>query len=380
MTASDVEVLGGVAQTDPVAWNRLAGDNPFLRHEFLAGLERHGCVGERFGWLPRPLIARDAGGRLAGAVALYLKHNTYGEFVFDWAWADAYARAGKAYYPKLVAALPYTPATGPRLLVAPDVDRERVAAALLEGAIDYAREAGVSSLHWLFPSPRDLVRLRRSGLLLRMDCHFHWTNRGWHDFDEYLSALSSRKRKKIRQERRRVAESGVAIEEYAGDEMSDAQWGVLAEFYASTFRRRGAMPTLNLPFFREVGPALGRRVFVVLARHRDRYVAGSIAFASDDTLYGRHWGCREAFHGLHFEACYYRGIEYCLRHGLRRFEPGVQGEHKVSRGFLPTPTWSAHWFAHPAFETAIADFLGRERRMIADYCAELARHSPFKSE
>ena len=376
MRISVVESLEEIAAQD---WNHLAGDrHPFLRHEFLIALERHEGVGPRFGWYPRYLTATD-GARLVGAVPMYLKNNSYGEFVFDWAWADAYQRAGLSYYPKLVVAAPYTPATGPRLLLDPARSAEPIAQALMQGAQDYAQELGVSSLHWLFPDPTDMARLQQQGLLLRSGCQFHWENRGYRDFDDFLSTFAAEKRKKIKRERRRVQEQGVTIEVLHGDELSAEQWAVYHAFYTDTFDRKGGMPTLSRGFFEELGRTMPRNVVLVLASHGGRYVAAAFNLRGADTLYGRHWGASEEFHSLHFEACYYQGLDYCIREGLRRFEPGAQGEHKISRGFLPTPTWSAHWIAHPQFRRAIADFLERERHGMDYYMKGLHEHSPYKA-
>lgn len=369
----------GLADIPAVEWNALAGPgDPFLQHEFLAALEDHGCVGTRYGWIPRHLTAHDATGRLIGAVPLYLKDNSYGEFVFDWAWADAYHRLGLPYYPKLVAAVPYTPATGARLLVEPTHDHNEIADALVAAALGHARRENASSLHWLFTHEEDTRRLERHGLLRRTGCQFHWNNDGYRDFDDFLEAFCAEKRKKLKRERRRVTEAGVEIEVLHGHEMTADQWSAMSDFYRSTFLKKGGMPTLSHAFFKDIGHSMGDRVVAVLARHADRYVAGALNLRGTDTLYGRHWGCTEEFHSLHFEVCYYRGIEYCIRHGLRRFEPGAQGEHKVARGFLPTPTYSAHWIGHPSFRRVIEDFLLREERMVHDYMAELRGHLPFK--
>jgi len=368
-----------LAEIPAADWNALAGDSdPFLRHEFLVALERHGCVGPRFGWLPQHLTARDDSGRLAGAAPLYLKDNSYGEFVFDWSWADAYRRLGLSYYPKLVSAIPYTPATGTRLLLAPTPESAEVADTLIAAALDHARHHNVSSLHWLFTREDDTHRLVRHGLLSRTGCQFHWKNYGYRDFDDFLEGFSAEKRKKLKRERRRVTEAGIEIEVLHGHEMSDHQWGVMSEFYRSTFLRKSGIPTLSRDFFQDIARTMGDRIVVMLAHHAGRPIAGAINFKGATTLYGRHWGCTADFHSLHFEVCYYQGIEYCISHGLQRFEPGAQGEHKVARGFEPTPTYSMHWIGHGMLSRAIADFLQREQRMVQDYMEELRGHLPFK--
>ncbi|HKK14707.1 MAG TPA: GNAT family N-acetyltransferase [Gammaproteobacteria bacterium] len=376
-----IATLDGIDAAPADEWNRLAGSgNPFLCHEFLAALEHNGCVGTQFGWLPRHLAAYDEHGRLVGAMPLYEKDNSYGEFVFDWAWADAYERNGLRYYPKLVTAIPYTPATGARLLVDPAAPApEAVAAALVAQTLEYARAQALSSAHWLFTDRRDTGRLESQGLMLRLGCQFHWHNAGYRDFDDFLDTFSAQKRKKLRRERRRVGEAGVELRIIHGDDADEATLRTAHHFYHSTFDRKWGIPTLNLGFFTEVARTMGSRLVLVLAYENDRPVAGAICFRGDDTLYGRHWGCDVHHHSLHFEACYYQGIEYCIRHGLGHFEPGAQGEHKISRGFVPTPTWSAHWIAHPGFRDAIGDFLRRETPAMERYMQELTTHLPYKA-
>ena len=374
-----LEVLKRFDDIDAAEWNALAGEFPFLRHEFLSALQRHGCVGRQYGWIPYFLLLRDApGGALVAAAPTFLKLNSFGEFVFDFAWAEAYERHGLRYYPKLVAAAPYTPATGPRLLVAPGQDRDRVAAALAAAVREHAAELGVSSLHWLFPVERDLHALRADGLLIRDDIQYHWTNDGYADFDAFLEAFTSRKRKKARRERRRVHEQGIEIVRRDGSDMDAEEWSLAHHFYAATFEKKWNIPVLTRDFFAELGRTMGDRIVVVFARLAGRAVAAAILFRGGDTLYGRYWGCDADFHSLHFELCYYQGIEYAIEQGLQRFEPGAQGEHKIARGFLPTWTHSAHWIAEPAFRDAIADYLDRERRLLAGHFRELAAGAPFR--
>jgi predicted N-acyltransferase len=374
-----LHICDDLGQVPAVDWDRLVGPRyPFLRHAFLAGLEQHDCLGERYGWLPRHLLLRDPDDRLVAAAPLYLKFNSYGEFVFDWAWADAYQRQGLAYYPKLVSASPYTPATGPKLLLAPDAP-QGAAAALLQAAQRLAEQLEVSSLHWLFPPDAQKELMAEAGLMVRTGCQFHWENRGYRDFDHYLSHFSSAKRKQVRRERRRVAEAGVSLRRLHGDEATAADWALFHRLYEDTFDRKGGIPTLSLEFFLSLAEKDPQSVLLVLAEHGGEPVAAAFNLVGSDALYGRHWGCRAQFHSLHFEACYYQGLDYCIERGLTRFEPGAQGEHKISRGFLPTPTWSAHWLAHPGFSAAVADFLQRETQGMAAYMAELREHSPFKA-
>ena len=377
----ELQITTAINRVEADAWNRIAGTgHPFLRHEFLAALERHGCVGEHYGWLPRHLLAHDADGVLIGAVPLYLKDNSYGEFVFDWAWADAYHRHGIPYYPKAVSAIPYTPATGARLLVDPAADRDGVAEALIGLARTLVEQENLSSLHWLFTDAADTARLQQQGFLPRLGCQFHWHNQGYGDFEDFLARLTSRKRKQLRRERRHVQDAGVELTTLHGHEMNPALWSIMHGFYRSTFEKKSGMPTLSQGFFEELSHTMGEQLVLVFAWHGGEAVAGAINFRGDDTLYGRHWGCREDFHSLHFEACYYQGIEYCIRHGLLRFEPGAQGEHKISRGFLPTATWSTHWVRHEGFRGAIGDFLRREQHGMTHYMETLADQSPYRQE
>ncbi len=373
-------LIGSLDDVFSEDWDRLVGSRqPFLRHAFLHALERHGCVGPRWGWHPRHLLLYE-GDRLVGALPQYLKTNAYGELVFDWAWAEAHERSGRPYYPKLVAAVPYTPASGRRLLVHPEADAPAVRQGLIAAALAHAGEAKVSSLHWLFPDQTDRTALAEAGLLIRQGVQFHWHNRtpGYDDFDDFLAQFSSAKRKKVRRERRQARESGVTLRQCYGEQMSDAEWRAVHRHYASTFERLGGHATLSEGFFREVSERMPGQLVVFLAERQGQPVASAICLRDADTLYGRHWGCDERYAGLHFELCYYQGLEYCIQHGLRRFDPGAQGEHKISRGFLPTPTWSAHWIAHPGLRQAIADFLRHETEAMEDYRGELGEHSPYR--
>jgi len=375
-----VSVAEGLSEVPAAAWNRLAGDrNPFLRHEFLLALERNDCL-ESFGWKPLHLLAHDRG-ELVGATPLYLKDNSYGELVFDHAWAEAYQRHGLDYYPKLVAAIPYTPVTGARLLCEAEIEtarRDAIRGALINGAIDLAKRLQLSSVHWLFPHPDDQQLLAGHDLLQRSDTQFHWFNHGYRDFDDFLAQLSSAKRKKIRRERRRVQEAGVVMEVRNGHDMDTDLWAELHQLYSSTFDRKSGWPTLTLGFFEDIGHNLPEQVVIVFARHRGEIVAGTFNMRGTDAFFGRHWGCRQGFHSLHFEACYYQPLDYCIEHGLSRCEAGAQGEHKLSRGFLPVPTRSAHWIAQPEFRRIIGDYLQREQRAQGDYRELLQQHSPFR--
>jgi predicted N-acyltransferase len=375
-----LEILDSINRVAAADWDRLVGaDYPFARHAFLRALEETGCVGESTGWRPRHLLWRGPDGRLAGASPCYLKSHSYGEYVFDWAWAEAYRRAGRSYYPKLVIAVPFTPATGPRLLLAPGADHDRVRYALIEGALALARAESASSVHWLFPTEDEARALEAAGMLRRRGVQFHWENRGWRDFEDFLAAFTAAKRKKIRQERRYVREAGVTMRILTGAEIDAAHWDAFYEFYTATIQAHGSIPYLTREFFHRLGEVMPEAVVLVLAARAGRYVGGALCLRGQRTLYGRYWGALEPIGGLHFETCYYTPLEYCLANGLARYEAGAQGEHKLARGFLPAETHSAHWLSEPAFRRAVADYLARERHVVEDYHRTLREaHAPFK--
>lgn len=358
-------------------WNALeSGGNPFVRHEFLLALERTGCVRAGSGWTPCHLLLQNSSGELEAALPLYSKIDSWGEFVFDWSWARAYAQAGLRYYPKLVSMPPFTPATGPRLLAKTQEARERLAAAL----IAHARAQRVSSAHILFVTDTDRAALGSGDFLWRNDCQFHWHNRDYASFEAFLATFRSEKRKKAARERRRVQEMGIRFRTLAGEQMDERLWDIVFGFSASTFEVRGHEHYLSAEFFRSVSAAMPGAVVVKLAELEGTPIATAIFFRGGDTLYGRYWGAAAEFHSLHFETCYYQGIEYCIEQGLRRFEPGTQGEHKVPRGFEPTQTWSAHWIADPRFRRAIDSYLDQERTAVDEYMRQVQEHVPFKKE
>jgi predicted N-acyltransferase len=369
----------GISAIDPGEWRHLHdGDNPFLSHEFLAGLEQHDCLAAH-GWYPSPLILR-ASGRTVGAAPLYLRADSTGEFVFDWAWADAWQRAGGRYYPKLVCAVPFTPVRGPRLLAAEEFRQcDVVRGRLLAEILDLCRRNGLSSFHCLFPEPDDARMLQQSGLLLRRTPQFHWHNRGYRDFQDFLDALDSKRRKQIRRERRDAVKGGIEVELLHGAAISDAQWRTFHEFYSSTFHRRWGRPRLTADFMQWIGRSLPEQVVLLLARRGRRYIAGALALQGGDTLYGRHWGCAEEQPFLHFELCYYQTIDYCIGSGLQRLDAGVQGEHKLSRGFEPVTVDSGHWLAHSGFRDAVSDFLCRETPQVDAYIRDLRQHLPYRA-
>jgi len=375
-----VSRVSSLEQVPAASWNALARGEPFLRHEFLLAMEHAGCVGAKTAWQPCHLLISDEAGGLLGAMPLYLKFDSRGEFVFDWSWADAYERAGRPYYPKLVSAVPFTPATGRRLLILPSADRVAVAAHLLGAAAELARDSRASSLHVLFPNRDDCVDLGKAGYLARKSCQFHWHNDGYTSFDDFLARFSSAKRKKVKRERRRIEEAGIRFERLSGNEPTPEQWSAIFDFYSRTFLRRGRAPYLNRKFFDEVSRTMPENLVIMLASYDEQPIATAICFRSDDTLYGRYWGSLADFHSLHFEACYYQGIEYCIEHGLSLFEPGTQGEHKISRGFRPTTTWSYHWIADAAFRDAIDDYLERESHYVENYMDDLGEHVPYRRD
>jgi uncharacterized protein len=367
-----------IGSIDASIWNRLAGSSqPFLRHEFLLALEESGCVTPRRGWTARHLILEDDAGQAIGAMPLYVKDHSRGEFVFDFAWANAYAQHGLNYYPKLLCAVPFTPAGGPRLLIGANADQSAVGGALCAAAGDYAREAGLSSWHVLFPRECDAAQLRARGLIERRDCQFHWFNQGYDSFESFLATFTAEKRKKAKRERRRVAEAGIEFDTLHGADIDARLWQTLYGFYADTFYRHGHEPYLNLEFFRRIAASCPQSLMLKIARHGKEPIAVAIFFVGEDTLYGRYWGASGQFHSLHFETCYYQGIEFCIERKLQRFEPGTQGEHKVPRGFVPVITRSAHDIVDPRFAAAIRAFAAREARSVDQYAAAIGEHVPY---
>jgi len=376
-SAWTVTILESIEDVAPGKWNSLSRDGiPFLRHEFLSALETSGSAAADTGWEPRHLVLRDGDAVLA-AMPLYLKSHSWGEFVFDHAWAEAFHRAGRRYYPKLVSCVPFTPVSGPRALTAPGVDRHRACRILANAATELCRDSHASSLHVLFPPERDLVPLQETGLMIRKDCQYHWNNRGYRDFDDFLSGFRSARRKKLLRERRRVTEAGIQFRVIGGDDMDDGLMDTVFRMHALTFARRGQAPYLNRRCFGLLRDRLGSRMVVVLAERDTAPVACAISFRGQDGLFGRYWGAIEDLHSLHFETCFYQGIEYCIRENLARFEPGAQGEHKLRRGFDPTVTFSAHWIAEPAFAAAIGHYLDREADWVDRYVIDARDQLPF---
>ncbi len=356
-------------------WNALSGPQPFLRHEFLSALEDSGSVGTGTGWDTEALVCYD-GDRALAAVPLYRKTHSYGEYVFDWAWAHAYERAGLRYYPKLVAAVPFTPVTGPRLLTGARPPDPAIAHAVAHAVRDHAADTGASSVHWLFNPDVECALLASEGFMRRTGFQFHWRNDGWADFSAFLAALSAQKRKNIKRERRQVRDAGVSYRFFEGGALTEARWDAFYALYLATTEKYGAIPYLTRRFFSLIGATVPG-IVLLLANAGPEIVAGALFFQDRETLYGRYWGAARPLPGLHFETCYYQAIEYCLEKGLRRFEAGAQGEHKLSRGFLPSPTYSLHWLDHPQFQRAVEEFLVREHAGLDYTLTELNEHSPF---
>ncbi|HEY9018686.1 GNAT family N-acetyltransferase [Thiomicrospira sp.] len=376
-----------IADIDRQAWNGLVVDNnPFLRHEFLQALEDHQCVSAEFGWYPQHVALYDQG-RLIAAMPLYAKTNSYGEFVFDQAWSQAWQSVGLAYFPKWVSSIPYAPVTGQRFLISPDLNDpytpDQIRALLVKHLQLIAEEQGVSGWHILFAEhyaePNDQAWLSaQSDWLIRHDCHFHWFNRDYQTFDDFLAQLKPKKRKNIKQERRKVEEAGVTLRRLNGHTASEQDWQDFAYFYQKTFSEKHSLATLNQGFFQAVAQALPEQVLLVMADRDGETIASSLMFVSDSVLFGRHWGCIDEVNSLHFEACYYQGIEFAIEKGLKRFEPGAGGEHKIARGFEPIISQSAHWLTPNPFQDALTGFLLEEQRMIEDYYADCQSHTPFQ--
>jgi predicted N-acyltransferase len=368
-----IEVVDSLARVPAEQWNRLAGGDPFLSHEFLSALHETGCASSATGWTPYYLLLK-SGTTLAGAAPLYLKDHSFGEYVFDWAWADAYHRHGVAYYPKLLSAIPFTPVTGARLLAATDEDRDR----LIASALALAEKLRVSSLHFLFPTRPEAQRLYAHGMMPRTTVQFHWTNRGYASFDAFLAGFSHDKRKKVKQERRKAVAAGIRFKWLEGEEIRERDWAFFHRCYRQTYREHGSTPYLNLEFFCRIGAALPRHLVLIVAERDNAPIAASLNVRNADRLCGRHWGALQRHPALHFETCYYQGIEFCIARGIATFEGGSRGEHKLARGLMPVEMLSAHWLAHPEFSAAVEQFLAREVRGTERYVDELADRSPYK--
>jgi predicted N-acyltransferase len=373
-----LRVIENIAEIPATQWDALRekqpGNNPFLAHAFLLALQESGCATPATGWQAQFLtLWRRAD--LAGVMPLYLKTHSWGEFVFDWAWADAYQRHGLSYYPKLVSSIPFTPVTGARLLA----ESATVRARLIEAALQLAKDSGASSLHCLFPPNNQAQEMQQHGMLLRQGVQLHWQNPGFANFAEYLSSMRRDKRKKIQQERRRVNDAGIHFQHLRGEHITPQHWEFFMRCYTQTHQQFNSPIALNLDFFLRIGKAMPENILLIIALNKDQQpIASALNFFDDHALYGRSWGTLEYHDGLHFEACYYQAIEFCIANKIATFEGGAQGEHKLARGFLPVATWSAHWLAHPRFASAVEEFLQRETDGIERHVDELNERSPFK--
>jgi hypothetical protein len=377
--ALSLEAHDSIHRVEAAAWDACAGsDNPFVSHAFLATLEDSGSATARTGWLPQFLTLKEPGGRLIGCVPCYLKSHSYGEYVFDWGWAEAYERAGGAYYPKLQVSVPFTPVPGPRLLVHPGAEAGEVRRLLLAGLVRLAELHQASSLHITFLSEPEWRAAGEAGYLLRQGTQYRWENRGYADFDAFLATLASRKRKQIRHERAVVAASGLTIRTLRGSEITPALWQRFHRFYLATVEKKWAHDYLTAEFFPLLGQRLGDRVVLIVAERDGRPIAAALNLLGSDTLYGRNWGAAEHHEFLHFECCYYRALDFAIAQGLGWVEAGAQGQHKIQRGYLPVPTYSAHWIADPRLERAVAGFLQRETLQVIGEREALCESGPYR--
>lgn len=373
--------IRSLGEVDAHQWNTLAGpDYPFLRHEFLLALEQSQCTTSKTGWQPCHVLVDGPDGALIALMPLYLKNNSMGEYVFDWSWADAYQRHGIDYYPKFVTAIPFTPCAGPRLCISPMADSAQITALVHEAVLAQSQQVRASSWHVLFPQPELRDALVAQQHLLRTGCQYQWFNHGYADFDAFLETFASRKRKNLRKERSTVATAGIQLIAVEGADVSALQWEQFYDFYAATYHVRGRKPYLNAAFFRMLGQTMPERLMLMLAYRGEQTIAGALFFKGSDTLYGRYWGAREDVPCLHFETCYYQGIDYCIRHGLKRMDSGAQGEHKIQRGFAPVPTWSTHWIRHADFRRAIQHYVKEEEQHLGDYMQRAAEYLPFRKD
>lgn len=378
MREVELKVLDSLTSIPSSDWDTLTGNNPTLSHALLQSMIDAGCTAAKTGWLPQFLtLWREIEGHqtLCGAVPLYVKTHSYGEYVFDWAWAEAYQRHGLDYYPKLLSAVPFTPCTGGRLLAKTSADRKW----LVDGLLSLAAQSDVSSLHVLFPNADDHKLLIDAGMMPRTSIQFHWQNAGYNSFDDFLATMSHDKRKKVKQERRKVVDAGITFRRLVGTDITDADWDFFVECYDHTYRAHFSTPYLNRKFFGLIGARMPNNILLIVAEREGEPVASALNLFSEHTLYGRYWGGLAFHSGLHFETCYYQALDFCIERGIQVFEGGAQGEHKLARGFLPVKCHSAHWLKHPQFSKAVEDFLRRESGGMEQYVNELEGSSPFKS-
>ncbi len=382
MTIYRTRIISSLGQISEKEWNdccynHLTGHNPFLSRQFLLALEESGCATAERGWLAQHILIYK-GDIVVGVLPLYLKSHSQGEYVFDQAWANAYHHAGGEYYPKLQSAIPFTPVTASKLNIRPGENTADIQNHMIGAAISLTEKRALSSLHMTFAEKPEWQLMAKHGFLERLDQQFHWINEGYGTFDDFLDALSSRKRKNIRKERRQAVINDIEIEILGGEDITEDHWDSYFAFYLDTGQRKWGRPYLNRAFFSLIGEKLSEKIILIMARRDNRYVAGALNFLGDDTLYGRYWGAIEDHRYLHFEICYYQAMDYAIRHGLKKVEAGAQGEHKLARGYIPVTTYSAHWIRNPSFRTAVADFLIHERDAVKENQKIFARFTPFR--
>ncbi len=376
----EVIQINSMSQVDSTSWNQLAGDAyPFLRHEFLLALEQSGSVCQKSGWIPAHLLVLDDDSLIA-FMPLYLKNHSWGEYVFDHQWAEAYHQQGIEYYPKWLTAIPLTPCQGTRIVIKESISSLKVTQALLSFIKQLSEQHNVSSWHCLFPTLQEAELLKSLELSIREGVQFQWFNNHYQDFDAFLQTLNTSKRKMIKRERRRIQEQDIRLLRISGAKVSPLQWQIFYNFYSITYLKKGSQPYLNLAFFQQIAATMGEQLLLVLAFKDDLPIAAALSFIGRETLYGRYWGCDEEYNNLHFETCYYQGLDYCIENGLQRFDSGAQGEHKIARGFEPITTYSAHWLKDHRFAKAIEDFVTEEKIMLTRYKQKASTYLPFKQE
>lgn len=376
-----IHFIESIKNIDETTWNNLVdSDYPFMKHSFLLSLEESKCVGEGTGWYTFHLLVKEEEDVIA-LMPMYIKTDSHGEFIFDWSWADAFYRNGLDYYPKLVSAIPFTPASGPRLCVLDESKRTHISSLIKEGIEEISIELGISSAHILLPEKKELTPYVDSGFSTRTSYSFHWFNNNYSDFDDFLKELTSRQRKNLRKERSKISDQNIHMERIPGEDITEELWESFFKFYQITYLKRGMQAYLNLDFFHKISERLPESLLLVIAKDAKTkgHLAGALNFCDSKNLYGRYWGCLEEYDSLHFESCYYQGIEHCIEMKLNKFDPGVQGEHKIKRGFLPVETFSSHWIKDDRFKKAIDDFLIREREHILEYNERCKSLLPFKS-
>jgi uncharacterized protein len=374
----EIKQITAITQADSEAWNKLVGDGyPFMRHEFLLALEESGCVSTQTGWLPRHLLVTE-NKQLLAVMPLYLKTHSRGEYVFDHQWVYAYEQNRVSYFPKLLTAIPFTPCQGLRIAIKEEANQSQIMGLLVDFIKKQSEQHNISSWHCLFPVGQQLESLSTLGLLIREGVQFQWFNKGYQSFDDFLGTFNASKRKMLKKERRKVFDQGIEMIQLSGKEVTETQWQVFYDFYRTTYLKHGMHPYLNLDFFLACAKTMGEKLLLVFALKGKAYVGAALSFVGSDTLYGRYWGCLEEYNVLHFEACYYQGLDYCIENGLKRFDSGAQGEHKIARGFEPVTTYSTHWFKDGRFAKAIEQFLLREKSAVRFYKDDAAHYLPYK--